>query len=475
MSFFGFDPTTPDSSRASGSHAIRGHGRARSAEEPGTRAVHCTRPATRSRREGRRDRAPRLADYLAASFQGRPSDDPHQRCPVPFGISSDDDDAARSRSSGRLSTLWASLVGWAIARLFTRDLEQFEDGVCGSACVMMLRTLILRRRVGRARNLGPACSSASVARARRVAPAPGLGQAPRRPSRSRIAPCLASLLAAAGVTHLCGAVRLARSAALGDGLPGGLGLEGEDHLPVGRHSGALFHDPRPYGATRSIPFFFRSLGVAGGLDRDSLTIGRSACSTRRSNSRRRWRFSGSSRAEPALAAPVAGLLTADSFPSTNPATPERGTSPALSASCCSGTAYLDVLAADRPAARDCLLWRALLCGDEAGGKALRRRARCSGSFLRSGRRRARLPLAAHSPAGSSGAAALLSRGLGQTCIVGTWISLCCATGTRGGRVSSRLLSYIAQTELVAAAVPLVALSCLVWSDSPGPADRPSRS
>lgn len=192
-----------------------------------------------------------------------------------------------------LSLLWICLVGWAIARPFTRDLETAERLARGFACALLLRAIIYAALLALGANPGPGKLLGIELIVLVGSLLAGRNKGPGIPSRSRIAILPGLLLVLAGLTILMGAMRLLSQPLSATDYLAVWGLKAKTIYFSGGAPGRLFDDPLTSGATRSIRCWSRSRWRLWRSRSDSSTIARSVSSIRRSNWRRRLRSSDS--------------------------------------------------------------------------------------------------------------------------------------------------------------------------------------
>jgi hypothetical protein len=371
-----------------------------------------------------------------------------------------------------LSLLWAGLVGWAIARLFTRDLEPVEKLAWGFACGVLLRALIYAALLALGANPGPGklliielfvLVGALMAKPDR---------SPTIPFRGRIATLQGLILGLACLSILVGAARLLSQPLWATDYLAVWGLKAKTIFYSGGIPRPLFDDPLTAWSHPEypllVPLSLASLAVSiGQFDDRAISLLYSAFQLATTLAV----FGFLRRRVDDLAGAVAGLLTAAFIPLYQPSNAGTGDIPLAFGFVLLGTAYLDVLEADRPATRVRLLLAALFCLTTKQEGWLFVVLLAIALLLRSVRRREKFPLAAQfsllAPLALQAAVMRISgtafyrRDMDFT-LLSHWYSW-------WPRILETL-SYIAQVKLVAAVVPLVALLALFGATRRGPAD-----
>lgn len=371
-----------------------------------------------------------------------------------------------------LSLLWISLVGWAIARLFARDLEPVEKLAWGFACGMMLRALIYVALLAVGTNPGPGRLLGMEALALVGSLMARRDRSSRIPDRRRITTLPNLILVLAGLSILVGAVRLLSQPLSTPDYLAVWGLKAKTIFFSGGIPRRLFDDPLIAWSHPEypllVPVSLVSLAVSIGQFDDRaiglLYSGFQLATTLAVFGFLRRRVGG-------LAGAAAGLLTAAFIPLYQPSNAGTGDIPMAFGFMLLGTAYLDVLAAPRSAVRVRLLLAALFCVMTKQEGWLFVVVLAIALLLRSARHRVKFPVAAQ-----LGLLAPLALQAAVMRISGTTFSRRDMDFTLLRHWDSwwprilETLSYIAQTKLVAAVVPLLALLAFFAATRRGPGD-----
>lgn len=371
-----------------------------------------------------------------------------------------------------LSLLWASFVGWAIVRLFTRDLEPVERLAWGFACAVLLRAFIYAALLALGANpgAGELLTLELLVLVGSLMARPDRG--PRFPFRSRIAALPGLLLVLAGISILVGAVRLLSQPLWAPDYLAVWGLKAKTIFSSGGIPQRIFDDPLTVWSHPEypllVPLSLASLAVSiGRFDDRAISLLYSAFQLATTLAV----FGFLRRRVGELAGAVAGLLTSAFVPLYQPGNAGTGDIPIAFGFVLLGNAYLDVLAADQPAARVRLLLAALFCvttKQEGWSFVL---VLVIALLLRSVRRRGKISVAVQlsllAPLGLQAAVLRISgttlrrRDMDLT-LLRHW--------DRWWPRILETLSHIARIEVVAAVVPLVALLVFFGATRRGPAD-----
>ena len=371
-----------------------------------------------------------------------------------------------------LSLLWAGVVGWAIARPFTRDLETAERLAWAFAIALLLRAIIYVALLALAANPSPGELLGIELLVLVGSLMAGRGKGLRLPSRSRIGSFPRLLVVLAGLSILVGAVRLLSQPLSATDYLAVWGLKAKTIFLSGGIPRRLFDDPLTAWSHPEypllVPLSLASLAVSiGQFDDRAISLLYSAFQLATTLAV----FGFLRRRVGDLAGAVAGLLTAAFIPLYQPSNAGTGDIPLAFGFVLLGTAYLDVLEADRPATGVRLLLAALFCVATKQEGWLFVVLLAIALLLRSARLREKFPLAAQ-----FSLLAPLALQAAVTRISGTTFyrrdmdfTLLRHWNSWWPRILETL-SYIAQTKIVAVVVPLVALLALFGATRRGPAD-----